>query len=86
MRTLASRLSLEPPLVPSTSNALYDAKFKLVDLRSGTGFGDSGEFTYSFQVTAVPEPASFALVGLPMAGYAVRRFRKKRSPQLTLDA
>ncbi len=52
----------------------YQAVFTLSS--PGSSWGDGGRFV--MQVTAVPEPASMALVGLPLVGFAIRRSRKRR--------
>lgn len=63
---------------PSASPALYDAKFKLVDLSTGASLlGDSGEFRYSFQV--VPEPASVSILSLTLVACAMRATRRGRT-------
>ncbi len=61
----------------------FDAVFRLSD--SGTGFGgepwrDSGRFI--FQVTAVPEPSSYALLGLGLFGAALIKRRRHANRHL----
>jgi hypothetical protein len=53
----------------------FQAVFNLSD--GPGGLGDSGRFV--FEVTAVPEPSSIALLGIPVAGYAIRRWRQKKA-------
>ncbi len=62
--------------VPDTTafGSAFQAVFNLSD--GPGGLGDSGRFV--FEVTAVPEPSSIALLGLPLAGYAIRRWQKSR--------
>jgi hypothetical protein len=64
---------------PTETTAFYDARFRFVDLANGSPFGNSGEFRYSFQVAAIPEPTSLALVGLAMAGCFMRRYRNRET-------
>jgi len=53
----------------------FQAVFNLSD--GPGGLGDGGRFV--FEVTAVPEPSSIALLGLPVAGYAIRRWRHSKA-------
>lgn len=50
------------PIFAADALGDYTASFRLIDLRTGGGFGESGVFEYRF--TAVPEPSSVILAAL----------------------
>ena len=60
--------------VDQSAVGTYTAQLRLRDLNGN--FGDSGVFEYRFQAQAVPEPASFAALGL--GTFAIFRRRRAR--------
>ena len=57
--------------VDQTAVGAYTAQFRLRDLNGN--FGDSGVFEYRFQAQPVPEPASFAALGVGALALLRRR-------------
>jgi hypothetical protein len=72
------------PIFATSGLGNYQAVFTLTNpsgtMNGGSAWGDGGQFM--FEVTAVPEPATLAMLAATGATtFAVRRWRKRRSKQ-----
>ena len=59
------------------ASGLTDFTFQAGDARSLGGTNATDGLQFSLSVAAVPEPTSLAIVGLGVAGFGWRRWKKK---------